>query len=82
MPIQIEIFRAWGSFDVGAGVRLVPGRWKEPRFDETPIAHSLDPSAALGEPDVPQAAPEEAPLPFVWRMHAEGRRGDGRRRGR
>jgi hypothetical protein len=43
-------------------VRLVPASGKEPRLDGPLASHSLDPPAALREPDVAQPASEKAAL--------------------
>ena len=49
--------------DVGVGV--VAARREEPRLDRAPAAHALDPTAALRQPDVAQAAAEETALPAL-----------------
>jgi hypothetical protein len=47
---------------VGVDVGLVAVGREEPRLDRPVAAHALDPTAALSEPDVAQASPEEAAL--------------------
>jgi len=57
--------------DVRERVGLVARRGKEPRLDRPSGAHALDPAGALGEPDIAQAAPEEAALIHVLGYDAE-----------
>ena len=65
-PVHPESRRslARGGFvaDVSEGVGLVAAGGEEPRLHEPAVADALDPPASLGEPDVPQPAPEQPPL--------------------
>ena len=56
---------------VDVRVRVVAAGGKEPRLHASPVAHALQAPAALREPHVAQAAPEQPALAARVRQHAE-----------
>lgn len=59
-----------GTFvaDVQERVRVIAGSRKEPRLDNAPATHPLDPPGALRQPHVTQAAAEQAALTGAGRL--------------
>src|SRR5438552_8973883 len=48
-------------------IGIIPCSWKEPRLDFPTVSHALNTTRPLRQPNVAQAAPEQAALPAVFR---------------